>query len=105
MPDRPSAPGTLPLGQALDHNTTLATLLQRVQAGRARYDALHGVLPAELLAAARPGPLLDDGWTLLADGPTAAAKLRQWLPRIVLRLQEAGHPDVPVRVKVLPRIG
>jgi hypothetical protein len=103
MPDRPAGPGTLPLGQALDHNTTLATLLQRVQAGRARYDALQGLLPPELLAAARPGPLLDDGWTLFVDGPTAAAKLRQWLPRIAERLQEAGLGGAPLRVKVVPR--
>lgn len=103
MPDRPSAPGTLPLGQALDHNTTLATLLARVQAGRDRYDALRSLLPPELLDAVRPGPLLDDGWTLLADGPTAAAKLRQWLPRLADHLRASGFPEAPLRVKVLPR--
>jgi hypothetical protein len=96
-------PGTLPLGEALDHSTPLAALMARVQAARRRFDLMRPALPAALQAAVRPGPLDDEGFTLLADSSAAAAKLRQCLPTLQALQAEAGLPPLALRVKVLPR--
>jgi hypothetical protein len=98
-----TTPGTLPLGEALDHSIPLAQLMARVQAAQQRFAALRALLPAELLGAVRPGPLDDVSWVLLTDGSAAAAKLRQSLPRLETALAEAGWPAVALKVKVQPR--
>jgi hypothetical protein len=97
------SPGTLALGEALDHSIPLGVLLARVQASRQRFECLRPLLPAELAAVVRPGPLDDKGWTLLADSNAAAAKLRQSLPTFRDALLAAGLAVAELRVKVQPR--
>jgi hypothetical protein len=97
--------GGMALGEAMHHNTALAGLLARAQASRQRLDAVRPLLPPELRPAVRAGPLDDTGWSLLADGSASAAKLRQLLPRLAQALADAGWPDLPLRVKVVPRGG
>jgi hypothetical protein len=102
-PHRQGPAGTLPLGQALDHSIPLALLMQRLKASRDRFESIRNLLPGELQSAVRPGPLDESGWSLLADGSAAAAKLRQLLPLLQKQLQLAGHPELALRVKVQPR--
>jgi hypothetical protein len=102
---RAPLPGTLALGEALDHSVPLGALLARVRASRERFECLRPLLPAPLVAAVRPGPLDDQGWTLLADGNAVAAKLRQCLPTLRAALQAAGLEVAELRVKVQPRGG
>ncbi len=102
-PEPPAHQGTLALGEALDHSTELGLLMSRLQASRQRLETIRTLLPAELQAAVRAGPLDETGWSLLADGSAAAAKLRQLLPRLQLQLQQAGLDQPPLRVKVQPR--
>lgn len=98
-----AAEGTLPLGQALDHSIPLALLMQRLRLSHERFESIRGLLPGELQTAVRPGPLDETGWSLLADGSAAAAKLRQLLPLLQKQLQAAGHAELALRVKVQPR--
>lgn len=93
----------LPLAHALDASPSLAGLLARVRASEARLAAVVPVLPPELAASLRAGPLDDGAWTLLVENAAAAAKLRQCLPRVEAALAEQGWPGVTVRIKVRPR--
>ena len=88
------------IASALAHSDTLADLLRRVDASRRRLAAVTELLPPPLRPAVRAGPLDDAHWTLLADDPAAAAKLRQLKPALEAALQAAGWPTVALRVKV-----
>ncbi len=102
-PEPPARTGALALGEALDHSIELGQLMARLEASRRRFETIRNLLNAELQAAVRPGPLDETGWTLLADGSAAAAKLRQLLPHLQKQLQAAGHAELALRVKVQPR--
>jgi hypothetical protein len=100
-PHRTGSPElTLPLSEALSRSTTLDGLLQRVRDSEARWAAVRGALPAPLAAQVRPGPLDDEGWTLLVPSGAAAAKLRQCLPHLQAALQAQALPPRTLRVKV-----
>ena len=92
----------VPLGTALSRSEPLAHLLARLQASQDRYAAVAAALPAPLRSQVAAGPLDDTGWTLMADHPAAAAKLRQFLPMLEAKLQAEGFPTLPVKVKVRP---
>jgi hypothetical protein len=96
-------PGTLPLGEALDHSTALAALMARVQSARERFELLRPALPPALAGAVRPGALDEESFTLLAQSSAAAAKLRQCLPALAALQAQAGLSPLKLRVKVLPR--
>lgn len=97
-------PGALavPLHDALDRHTSLAGLMQRVQASRDCLAAIAPLLPESLRTEVQAGPLDDKGWTLLAAHAAAAAKLRQLVPLLEGRLHDLKLPGTPLRVKVLP---
>lgn len=58
------------------------------------------MLPGNLMAQTGAGPLDDTSWTLLVTNAAAAAKLRQWMPRIEDALRSGGWPDVSVRIHI-----
>jgi len=90
----------LPLADALQSSEPLARLAQRLKESRRRFDCIAAVLPSPLAAQAKPGPVDEHGWTLLALTPGAAAKLRQLVPLFEAQLTGAGHPALPIRIKV-----
>lgn len=92
-----------PLGRALRDNETLASLLARLAESQARWAAVAPSLAVELAGVARPGPLDDKAWVILADHASAAAKLRQCLPEIEGTLAAKGWLHPPVKIKVRPR--
>lgn len=100
----PPPPGSMPLAAALDRSEPLGQLLRRLQRSRALFDVVRPLLPPGLQATVRPGPLDDEGWTLLAPHGAAAAKLRQLLPRFEQALQaSAGAGTAPrIIVRVQP---
>ncbi|MBK1615194.1 hypothetical protein CKO44_17170 [Rubrivivax gelatinosus] len=102
MAPRSPLAGTLTMSEALGAHAPLAGLLQRARESRSRYDAIVPLLAGGLRTAVRPGPLDEEGWTLLASHGAAAAKLRQLLPRLDTVLKNAGWAPVPIRVRVLP---
>lgn len=91
------------LRQALQGNESLAGLMARVQASRDRLSLVLPLLPPEMAPLLRAGPLDDKAWLLLADNAAAAAKLRQWLPRLQQALEDRGWGSPPAKVRVQPR--
>jgi hypothetical protein len=95
-----SSPGTLALGAALDQSQALARLLQRLQESRVRLAAIREHLPEALRDQVRPGPLDDEGWSLLVSNGAAASKLRQSVPTIEAALRAHGWNVASIRIKV-----
>ena len=95
-----SVPLGLPLARALDQNTSLANLTRRLAQSNARYAAVRLHLPEAMRSAVQPGPIDDEGWSLLASNAAVAAKLRHLLPRLAEALQEQGWPTAAIRVRV-----
>ena len=102
-PSMSSVPLGLPLARALDQNTSLADLSRRLAQSNARYAAIGVDLPEPLRMQVRPGPIDDEGWSLLASNAAVAAKLRHLLPRLNDTLREQGWPELPIRVHIRTR--
>lgn len=103
MPPKPSSvPLAQPLREALAANASLARLSQRIRESAARYEAVCDSLPEPLRAHVKPGPLDDEGWSLLAANAAVAAKLRQLLPRLEAVLKAKGWQGGSIRIKVQP---
>ena len=99
----PATPDAIGITSALEGSEPLARLRAAMRDSQARYDAIRGVLPAELAPQVRPGPLDAAGWSLLAANAGVAAKLRHLKPVIETTLQAAGWTQAGVRIKVISR--
>ena len=99
----PVTPDALPIEQALSQSAALGRLRQLLSDSKARFEAVRTVLPVTLVPHVRPGPLDDDGWSLLAANASVAAKLRQLAPRLEAALSEGGWTPRAIRIKVQPR--
>jgi hypothetical protein len=95
-------PDPLPIAQALHQHEGLARLGLLLQASNRRMAIVAPALPGALARFVRPGPVDEEGWTLLAANAAVAAKLRQLQPRLEAMLAEQGLQPPKVRVKVLP---
>ncbi|HWP19548.1 MAG TPA: DciA family protein [Burkholderiaceae bacterium] len=91
---------TLSIDEALRQHTGLARLQQLVRESNARFDVIRPLLPPALAAHVKPGPVDEQGWTLLAPNGAAAAKLRQLQPRLEAALKQHGWQVSAIRVKV-----
>ncbi len=80
----------------------LSRLVDRLRESNAMFATILPLLPPGLAAGVRPGPLDDDGWSLLGANAAVAAKLRQLAPRLETHLRERGHAVAVVRIKVQP---
>lgn len=96
---RASVPEPMPLAQALRAHEGLARLGERLEASRRRLRVITPALPGTLLASIQPGPIDEDGWSLLVANAAVAAKLRQLLPRLEALLAQAGLPG-RIRLKL-----
>jgi Dna[CI] antecedent DciA-like protein len=99
-PPRPAL--TLPIADALRASAPLGRLSERLRLSNTLFEAVAPAVPAALTASLRPGPVDDEGWSLLCDNAAVAAKLRQLVPRLEQRLRELGHPVAAIRIKVQP---
>ena len=93
-------PDALRLGQALQLSAPLARLRQRVEESNQRFEAIRAALPAALAAHVNPGPVDEQGWSLLCANASVAAKLRQLQPRLEQIVRERGWAISAIRVKV-----
>ena len=96
-------PDALRLQQALQMSAPLARLRERIDESNARFDAIRSSLPAAMAAHVRPGPVDEQGWSLLAANAAVAAKLRQLQPRLEEVIRERGWTVSTIRVKVESR--
>jgi hypothetical protein len=93
----------LDIGQALQQSTPLVRLQQLMRDSNARFDAIRHSLPTTLVPHVKPGPVDEEGWSLLAANASVAAKLRQLQPRLEDVLRERGWQISAIRVKVQSR--
>jgi Dna[CI] antecedent, DciA len=88
------------LATALERSAPLAHLRRLLQESKQRFEVIRPHLPTALAAHVRPGPIDENGWTLLAANPAVAAKLRQLQPRLEQALTAGGWQGNAIRVKV-----
>jgi hypothetical protein len=98
----PAPADALPVTEAMRASAPLSRLVDRMRESNAMYASILPLLPAGLAASVRPGPLDEEGWSLLGANAAVAAKLRQLVPRFEERLRDRGHAIAAVRIKVLP---
>lgn len=96
---RVSVPSPTPVAQALRAHEGLNQLSARLEASRRRLRVIGPALPGNLLASIQPGPLDEEGWSLLVANAAVAAKLRHLLPRLESLLAQAGLAS-RIRVKL-----
>jgi hypothetical protein len=70
---------------------------------QARHAIVALRLPEALAREVRPGPIDDEGWSLLVSNAAAAAKLRHLLPHLREELLAHGWRDLPIRLRVRAR--
>ena len=90
----------MPLAEALRRSTPLAQLRARLKDSNDRFQAIRAAVPDALAAHVMPGPVDEEGWTVLAANAAVAAKLRQLKPRLEAILQQRGWQVTAVRIKV-----
>lgn len=93
-------PDSLPLAEALRRCAPLAQLRERLQDSNDRFDAIRPALPPALARHVAPGPVDEEGWSLLAANAAVAAKLRQLKPRLEALLQQRGWQVNAIRIRV-----
>jgi hypothetical protein len=93
----------MPIAAALHASAPLGRLAERLRLSNSLFAAVAPALPPTLAAGVSPGPVDDEGWSLLCANAAIAAKLRQLVPHLESRLREAGTPVATIRVKVQPR--
>lgn len=91
----------LTVQQAVGNSPTLARLAELVQDSNNRLKAIESLLPGNLRAAVKAGPIDGDSWCLLVNGNAAAAKLRQLVPLLQAALQRQGWRVSTIRLKIL----
>lgn len=99
-PPHSNPPAALPIGEALAQSAPLARLRELLRQSNACYAAIAPHLPAGLEQHVRPGPVSDDGWTLMAANASVAAKLRQLLPRLEVELKNRGLQASAIRIRI-----
>ncbi|MDN3922126.1 DciA family protein [Roseateles violae] len=99
-PGRPAVPDPLPIAQALRQHDGLARLGQLIRESNRRLEAIRPALPGALASFVKPGPVDEQGWTLLVANAAVAAKLRHLQPRLEQLLQEQGLLPALLRIKV-----
>ena len=96
----PLVPNSLPIADALGRSAPLIHLRERLVDSNARFAAIRHHLPAALAPHVKPGPVDDEGWSLLAANASVAAKLRQLQPRFEDTLRQRGWQVIAIRINV-----
>jgi hypothetical protein len=98
-PDRSSAIACT-LEQALSRSAPLTHLSELIRDSNARFEAVRPLLPSALAPHVKPGPVDEEGWSLLASNAAVAAKLRQLQPRLEAALRDCGWQVIAIRVRI-----
>ncbi len=95
-----SVPLPISLDRAITSSDSLSSLAARLQQSEQRFAAIAPLLPEKLACEVKPGPIDDEGWSLLVSNAAVAAKLRQLLPRLNEELRARSFRDLPIRVRL-----
>jgi hypothetical protein len=95
-----AVPAPVSLQRALDASDSLSGLAQRMRESQRRLEAVVPLLPAGLARELRPGPIDEEGWSVLVSNAAVAAKLRHLLPRLNEALKPPDFRELPIRVRV-----
>ena len=95
-----SVPLPTSLAGAIAASASLTHLAARLRESEQRLAAIAPLLPDTLARELRPGPIDDEGWSLLVSNAAVAAKLRQLLPRLSDELRSRSFRDLPIRVRL-----
>lgn len=90
----------MPVSEALRRSAPLTQLRARLQESADRFEAIRGALPGALARHVRPGPIDEEGWSLLVANAAVAAKLRQIKPHLEGLLREQGWQVSSIRIRV-----
>ena len=96
----PAVPLPVSLDRAIAASDSLTSLAARLRESEQRLAAVAPLLPYTLAREVRPGPIDDEGWSLLVSNAAVAAKLRQLLPRLSDELRSRSFRDLPIRVRL-----
>ena len=88
------------VSEALRRSAPLTQLRARLQESADRFEAIRGALPGALARHVRPGPIDEEGWSLLVANAAEAAKLRQIKPHLEGLLREQGWQVSSIRIRV-----
>ena len=88
------------MSEALQRSAPLAVLRARLQDSADRFEAIRPALPGALARHVQPGPVDEEGWSLLAANAAVAAKLRQLKPRLEAVLRDQGWQVSAIRIRV-----
>lgn len=88
------------VSEALRRSAPLTQLRARLQESADRFEAIRGALPGALARHVRPGPIDEEGWSLLVANAAVAAKLRQIKPHLESLLREQGWQVSSIRIRV-----
>jgi len=97
---KPARREALAIHDVLAQSEPLARLQQRLAGSQQRFEAILPCLPPGLVPQVRPGPLDDQGWSILAANAAVAAKLRHLQPRLEDVLRQRGWQSTAIRIKV-----
>lgn len=86
--------------QATEESPTLARLAQLATDSGSRLRALAPLIPANLRARIKPGPIDGTQWCLIVENNAVAAKIRQLLPSLEAHLRTEGWEVTAIRLKV-----
>jgi hypothetical protein len=92
------------IASVLGRSGPLESLQRRLRDSNERFEVIRPRLPGELGKHVRPGPVDDDGWSLLATNAAVAAKLRHLAPRLEAALKDAGWQVTTIRIKLITPI-
>lgn len=98
-PDRAGAMAST-VEQAMSRSAPLTHLSALMRDSNARFDAVRALLPPTLAPHVKPGPVDEQGWSLLASNAAVAAKLRQLQPRLEAALRDCGWQVIAIRVRI-----
>jgi len=88
------------LAGAIAASDSLTSLGARLRESEQRFEAIAPLLPDALAHELRPGPIDDEGWSLLASNAAVAAKLRHLLPSLSEQLRARSFRDLPIRIRL-----
>lgn len=86
--------------QATQESPMLAKLSGLATESVARLRAIESLIPPNLRASIKPGPIDGANWCLILDNNATAAKIRQLLPALQAHLRVKGWEVNAIRLKV-----